>query len=58
MALIPAGEQGQSFSCMGGKNIGVGATDNVAQAVEFLKYISSQEVMLEFATQFLSLIHI
>ena len=52
VALIPAGEQGQSFSCMGGKNIGVGATDNVAQAVEFLKYISSQEVMLEFATQF------
>ncbi len=52
VALIPAGPAGQSFSCMGGKNIGVGATEHVEEAVEFLKFISGKDVMLEFATQF------
>lgn len=52
VALIPAGEDGQSYSAMGGKNIGVGNTENVEEAVEFLKFISSKDVMFEFATQF------
>lgn len=52
VAMLPAGEAGQSFSTMGGKNIGIGNTENVAEAVEFLKYISSKEVMLDFAVKF------
>lgn len=50
VALIPAGPEG-SYSCLGGKILGCGNTENVEASFEFVKIICSKEKMLTFAKE-------